>query len=115
MSDTYYKVTGSANPSTDWTTEIILEKDDDGVPTKVVTVGQPIALSADDKKTLEGLGYKVESSSKSEAEEVAQEVAQQPGGDVAGAAPQFGTASGEPNQATADNEPDDDKSSRRGR
>jgi len=103
VSDTYYKVTGG-NPHTNWTTEVVLERDEEtGEVTKSVEVGVPIKLNAEDRKALEKLGFTVESSSAKEAEEVAESgpaPEDRPGGDVAAEAPVFGSTAGEPNQTT---------------
>ena len=57
----YYKLAGSKNPTTDWTAEVILEKDDDGNVTKSVGANSPAQLSQEDRDKLEALGYEVES------------------------------------------------------
>ena len=90
MADTYYKLVGHRDSVTNWTTEVVLEVNDAGEPTKVVRVGQPEKLTAEDRQKLESLGFVVESSSAEEAEQAAQSQ-QVPGSDVAGAAPVFGT------------------------
>lgn len=112
MSDTYYKVT-STNPHTDWTAEVVLERDDEGNATKSVVLGVPSQLNQDDRKALEALGYTVESSTKSEAEEIvgdSPQIAQQAGGDVAAAGPTFGTSTDQPNQQTGDDNPQGSRS-----
>lgn len=95
----YYKLASTTNPHTDWTTEVVLEVNDQGEPTKVVRAGEPVQLSAEERKTLESLGYSLESSSKSEADEAEARTAQA-GSDVTGAAPVFGTTAGEANQTS---------------
>ena len=96
MADTYYKLVGTGNRHTDWTTGVVLERDDDGNVTKEVTAaGSP--LSAEDKEKVEALGFKLEKVSKAEAEEAQ---ASGVGSDVTGAAPVFG-AEETPNQAPA--------------
>lgn len=108
MSDTYYKVTGG-NPNTNWTSEVVLERDDEtGEVTKSVQIGVPAQINAEDRKALEQLGFKVESSSKSEAEGVAESgpaPEDTPGGDVTGSSPVFGSTAGAPNQETGDDNP----------
>lgn len=69
MASTYYKLVASENPSTDGTSEVILEKDEDGNTVKSVGVNKPAQLTQDDRDKLEALGYEVESSSKEEADE----------------------------------------------
>lgn len=97
----YYKLTsgGERNRHTDWTSEIILERDDDGNPSKVISATRPAQLTADDQKKVEDLGYKVSKVSKGEAEEILS--APQVGGDITGAAPVFGD-SGEADQSADD-------------
>lgn len=85
MPDFYRLVTSDPN---DGTTGVVLEKDDDGQPTKVVSTGIPVQLNAEDRKKVESLGYTLDSVSKEEAEEAAKRGAV--GGDVAGAAPVLG-------------------------
>lgn len=91
MSD-YYKLVGHKNSDQNWTTEIILERNDDDEPTKVVRVGEPTNdLTADERKQIEDLGFVIEKSSANEAKEVAESGPdQQVGGDVVGQAPVFG-------------------------
>ena len=89
MSD-YYKLIGHQQSETNWTTEVVLEVDDDGNPTKVVSAGVPDQLSAEDRGKLEELGFIVEKTTAAEAKEVAERGAQQPGSDIAGAAPVLG-------------------------
>lgn len=60
----YYKWVRNADPS-DWVARLELE---DGT---VIELGVPVEMSADDKKALEAEGRVFESSSKSEAEQVA--------------------------------------------
>ncbi len=81
----YYKLAGSKNPTTDWTAEVILEKDDDGNVTKSVGANKPAQLSQEDRDKLEALGYEVESSSKQEADEAEQQA-------VVASSSQLGTA-----------------------
>jgi len=96
MADTYYKLVGTGNRHSDWTTGVVLERDDDGNVTKeVTTAGNP--LSAEDKEKVEAMGFKLEKVSKADAEEAQ---AAGVGSDVAGAAPVFG-AEETPNQAPA--------------
>jgi len=100
----YVKLAGTVNRHTDWTTEIILEKDDDGNPTKVVRAGEPVELSKADQDRLEEMGYSFESSSKQEAEEVQQRQAQQlVGADVSQSGPLFGDAEAS-NQSSDDDD-----------
>jgi hypothetical protein len=85
-----YVLTGSTNRHTDWTTGVVLERDEEtGEVTKEVSAVQASELSADDVKRVEELGYSVEKVTKAEAEELA-ERASAVGGDTAGAAPLFG-------------------------
>lgn len=86
----YYKLAGSNNSTVDWTTEVILEKDDEGNVTKAVGASSPAQLNKSDLDKLEELGYTVEESSKEEAEKA--EVESAVGADVAAAAPILGTA-----------------------
>src|SRR4051794_30849233 len=90
----YYKLVSTTNPHTDWTTEIVLERDEEtGEPTKVVRAGVPTQLSGADRKKVEELGYGLESASKEEAEQAEAQAA----GDVTGSAPVFGDSEA-PNQ-----------------
>jgi len=101
VADSYYKLVGHRDSVTNWTTEVVLEVNDAGEQTKVVRVGEPVKLTGDDKSKLEDLGFTVESSSASEAKEVASS-RQAPGGDVAGAAPVFGNATVDQPKSTDD-------------
>lgn len=91
-----YKLVGTTNSHTDWTAEVVLEKDDNGKPTKVVSATVPGELSAEDRKRVEDLGYSVEKVSKEEAEEARQDV----GSDTAVSGPVFGDSE-RPNQAVS--------------
>ena len=85
----YYKLVGSKENSTvDWTTEVVLERGDDGEVTKAVGVNRPAQLSKADLDKLEELGYETEGVSKEEAEQA--EAAVAVGEDVAAAAPLLG-------------------------
>ena len=95
MADSYYKLVGTTNPHTDWTTEVVLERDEDGNVTKSIGGAMPSTLTAADRKKVEAMGYSLESVSKEEAEEVA--ATSGVGGDVTGSAPVFGTSEA-PNQ-----------------
>lgn len=89
MSD-YYKLVGSQNPAADWTTEVVLERDDSGKVTKSVSAVRPEQLTKGDVEKIEALGLKVESISKSDAEEAQREAALTAGSDTVGAAPVLG-------------------------
>lgn len=103
------KLTGTTNPHENWTSEYILEKDENGEPTKVVRLGEPIDLTKEDREKLEGAGAVFSSSSKEEAKEYAERQAASPvGSDITGAAPMLGAPSSEPNQARE--QPDTDQS-----
>jgi hypothetical protein len=92
MASDYYKLAGTgSNRHSDWTTEVILEVDKDGNPTKVARAGEPVQLTADDRSKLKELGFEVEQSSKSEADEVEASSAAV-GSDVTGQSPVFGTS-----------------------
>jgi hypothetical protein len=69
----YVKLVGTKNRHTDWTAEVVVEKDKNGKPSKVLKKDVPVELSADKQKELEAKGYVFEDSSKSEAEKVAEE------------------------------------------
>lgn len=98
----YVKLVGSRNRHESWAAEYVLERGDDGNPTKVVALGAPVNLNKDEQEKLEALGAVFESSSQKEAEEHerAIELAQPVGADVAGSAPLLGDGGNEPNQAT---------------
>lgn len=98
MAGDYYKLVGSTNPA-NWTTEVVLERNDQGEVTKAVRVGEPQQLNQEDRDKLESLGFTVEKSSASEAKEVEESAGQQPGSDIAGAAPVFGSVSQEDNES----------------
>lgn len=102
MAEQYYKVEPE-NRHTDWTAGVVTEKDEAGNPTKVVPVGVPTELSAEDREAVEALGFTVNESSAEEAEEAG-------GGaegfwptDTTNAAPVFGS-SGVVNQNTDDDD-----------
>ena len=88
----YYKLVGHRNSTTNWTTEVVLAKNDEGEPSKVVRVGEPTNdLTNDDREKLESLGFVVEKSSASEAKQVEAETSSV-GADVAGSAPVMSSA-----------------------
>lgn len=103
----YVKLVGTANRHTDWTTEIVLEKDDEGNPTKVVRAGEPVDLSKADQEKIEDLGYSFESSSKSEAEEVRESAVGPVGTDSSRFGPLLGDSE-KPNQSADDADYNDD-------
>lgn len=93
----YVKLVGTTNPTTNWTTEVVLEKDEDGNPTKVVRQGVPVELSKQEQDKLEkDLGLVFEKSSKEEADEAAAAAAA--ASDTAGTAPVFGDAADQTNE-----------------
>lgn len=104
----YVKLAGTRNRHTSWISEVVLEVDDDGNPTKVVRAGVPVNLSAEQQSKLEERGFTFEKSSKAEVEAYEEEAALQVGGDVAAAAPVFGDSEA-PDQA-ADDSGDTDQS-----
>lgn len=64
----YFKLAGTVNRHTDWTTEVVVAVNEEtGEPTKVVSAGASVELSADERKKLEAAGYRLEQGSKSEA------------------------------------------------
>jgi hypothetical protein len=71
MADTYYKLVPGENANKDWTSEVVLEKNDKGETTKSVSVDRPAQLNKDEIDVIESLGLKVERSSKEEAVEAA--------------------------------------------
>jgi hypothetical protein len=105
VADTYYKLSGTPNRHTDWTSEIVLERDEDGNVTKAVSSTQPATLNESEREKVESLGYSLEKVSKSEAEAAQQSGV---GADVVGAAPVFGDQEA-PNQAAATPAEDDKK------
>jgi hypothetical protein len=97
----YVVATGTSDPNNNWTTSVILERDDDGNVTKEVTVGVPVDLSKSEQDDLsEKFGLVFEDSSATEAKEAAAEAAANPPV-VGGVAPVFGN--------TNDDDDDDDK------
>src|SRR5215210_5668840 len=99
-----YVIAGNKNPA-DWTSQVILEKDDDGNVTKSVGRNEPAELSADQRDQLEEQGFILDSVSKTEADDIRQRTAQSGGaGDTAGAAPSFGSVPDQPNQTQDDDE-----------
>lgn len=100
----YKKLVKHSDPN-NWTTEVILARDEDGNVTGSVRAGEPADMSADDWKTIESFGFIVEASSKEEAEQFA--VAQpQVGSDIAGASPLLVEA---PSETQPVSEPDKTK------
>lgn len=85
MASNYKKWTANADPQNDWTTELILS---DGTHLKM---GEPVQLSADLVKELEGKGRRFEDSSKQEHDAYFEQpgVLQPAGGDIAGTSPVF--------------------------
>lgn len=97
----YYKLVGSENSTTDWTSSVILERDDDGNVTKEVGVDRPAQLTKEDLDTVKGLGLKVEKSSKDEAD---QAEAAAVSNDALASAPLIGSGTnpGESSKSTTD-------------
>jgi hypothetical protein len=82
-----YVITGTrGGPGIDNTSEVVLEADEAGNPTKVIGVDQPCELNKGDKAKLEGLGIDFDKSDVS-ADEVA--AAPQVGTDAASAGPKI--------------------------
>lgn len=80
-----YVISGTkGGPGIDNTTEVVLEADESGTPTKVIGVDQPCELNKENKAVLEGLGVEISKSDRS-ADEVAS--VPQAGSDTAAAAP----------------------------
>jgi hypothetical protein len=79
-----YRVSGTENPTVDWTSEVVLERDSDGNPSKVVSATSAVELSKANRDTLDDLGVKVEKVSAEKAAEMATTTV---GADVAAAAP----------------------------
>lgn len=90
MSDKYV-ISGTTNPSTNGTSEVVLEKDDQGQPSKVISTNQAAELTKADKDLLEGLGVKVQKVTADEAAELETEAAQEVGSDSAAAGPVLGS------------------------
>jgi hypothetical protein len=86
----YYELVGGGNRHTDWTSEVVLERDEDGKPTKVVGVGQPAELTKEEQSQVSDLGYELRSVNKDEAERLLSRRAQQAAADTRGAAPLLG-------------------------
>lgn len=86
----YAKLVGTGNRHVDWTTEVVLERDDEGNVTKAVRAGEPVELSAEEQKGLEERGFVFEDSSKKEADEFEEREAQRPATDTTGTGPVFG-------------------------
>jgi len=97
MATTYYKLVGTKNPHTNYSTEARLGD-------KVVRVGEPVELTKEDRDELDRLGFVVETSSKDEAEQ-AEQTRVVAGDDVRGNAPVFGNAES-PNQSSEQNKTD---------
>jgi hypothetical protein len=99
----YVKAVGTTNRHENWTTGVVVEVDEEtGEPTKVVNQGEPVSLTNEEQKKLEGLGIIFEDSSKEEYDRFneRQEQVQTVGADVAAAAPLLGPSSG-PTQTPA--------------
>jgi len=90
----WHKIVGHNDP-TDFTAGVVFERDSNGEPTKYANKGEPADLTADQVKYLETLGFKVESSSKAEADEFAQR-GSLAGDDIAGSGPILGDNSSNP-------------------
>jgi len=83
-----YELVGTENPDTDWTTEVILEKNDDGTTKKSVGAGRPSELNENDRSLLEGMGFAVRKVSKEDEAAMELQNAGVPGAtDVVGASP----------------------------
>jgi hypothetical protein len=103
MAESFYKLVGTNSPHIDWTSEVVLERDEDGNVTKSIKAGVPVQLSADEVKSLSSeYNLVFEKSSKEEADQAATvSAAASVGSDVAGSAPLFGESTA-PNQAAND-------------
>ena len=106
----YVKLSGTTNRHENWTTEIVLERDDEtGEVTKSVKAGEPVDLSKADQDKLEGLGFTFEKSSKEELDQYRETPeAQQPvGADVSAAAPLLTPSSGTADQTAPSGDKND--------
>lgn len=92
-----YIISGTTSPSTNGTTEVVLEKDDQGQPTKVISTTQACELSESEKEQVEALGVVVKKVSDEEvAELVEEDKGQQAGSDAASAGPRLGSSASSP-------------------
>jgi hypothetical protein len=85
-----YRVVGTERPNTDWTSEVVLERDNDGTPSKVVSTTQSAELSSEDLDTLKRLGVKVEKVTAKQLKEEQQRAAAGGSSDTLAAAPLLG-------------------------
>jgi hypothetical protein len=118
MADNYV-LAGSKNPAVDWTSEVILERDDDGNVTKSVSAERPAQLTKDDLAAIENLGLKVEKVTAEEVKEAEQRAASV-GADALAQAPVIGDsgvtqtakAANENNQSGSDRKSQSDSKSK---
>lgn len=97
----YVKLSGTTNRHENWTTEYVVEVDEEtGEPTKVVRQGEPVDLNKEQQEKLEALGAIFEDSSADEAKEfrASAEQVQPAGADTAAGAPLLGAGGNQPNQ-----------------
>ena len=85
------KIVGTTDPTNNWATEAILERDKDGEPSKVAKKDKPENLTASEVSKLESIGFVVEDSSKEEAEEYVTNGQPVVGDDIVGSGPSFNT------------------------
>lgn len=91
MADNNYRLAGSVNPAQDWTSEVILEKDDEtGEVTKSVSATVPAQLNKEDLDLIESLGLKVEKVSASDAKEAQREAVATAASDTLASGPILG-------------------------
>lgn len=86
MAQSYYKIAGTTNPTTDWRTSADLEADANGNVTRRISTTEAVQLSTEERTRLEESGLVLEQVSADEAKTMAE---QQPvvGTDVAGTSP----------------------------
>lgn len=89
-----YVISGTTDPSKNGTTEVVLAKDSQGEPSKVISTTQPAELSKNEKDKLTDLGIEVEKVSADDVVELEESSAQQVGSDAAVAGPLLGSGSG---------------------
>lgn len=82
-----YVITGTnGGPGVDNTSEVVLEADASGNPTKVIGVDRPCELTATDKETLDNLGIEIDESNASTDDSSS---APEAGSDTAAAGPRI--------------------------
>jgi hypothetical protein len=93
----HYKLVGTTNPNTNWSSEVIIKGEEEGDPNVHLVVGQPVELTDEQRNEVEALGFVVVEASDEEVESHDQQVEESSnlvvGEDVTGSGPVFAPSS----------------------